>query len=289
MRTLNWSSKDVTPEAKIGVGIEVDESHYDEVIDEDFTLNVDEQPYVVLAKRHVADDICADAFKAFWLARGKPENRGGALGLPMENTLKVDGTLSKMRKVQPQVMENVGWADFFGYMEGATSRNNANPSATSFTFWLHEKHPEAEAALIKYGQAADAVFAQYMPERHAAQIALAKQTPGFVIPGTSFTTILGNKSVPEKQMRFVTHSDPGDYLEGYGLMGGLVSGDLHGFHLVVMGIRKAFRVRTGDVLLYPINRLHGNTKPSGSGWARISAVCYYRTEIARQLGVSLGI
>jgi len=108
--------------------------------------------------------------------------------------------------------------------------------------------------VVPFAVIANIGFKMFMPERYAAQEAVAEKTnPDFVIPGTVFTTITVNKNY-----RTAAHTDPGDLREGFGVLTAINKG-CRGFWLVFPKYRVAVELNTGDLLLADIGELHGNT------------------------------
>jgi hypothetical protein len=133
-----------------------------------------------------------------------------------------------------------------------------------------------------------ALFAQYVPERHAAQMKFVGEThPEWVIPGTPFTTITVNNSYPTG-----VHTDQGDLDEGFSNLVVMRRGSYHGGILTFPEWRVGVDMSDRDILLMDAHQWHGNTMlycdrcklPMTSmhedcGTERISVVCYYRTRM----------
>lgn len=151
--------------------------------------------------------------------------------------------------------------------------------ATSYT----EKNPEKFAMAFPFLQTLANGFKELLPWRYANQMEAAKKLdPGFLVPGTPFTTITVNKT-----FRTAAHYDAGDL--DTGLSNLLVlsnNGNYKGGYLVAPEYRVAVNVRPGDLLLINNHEvMHGNTPIEllDDEAERISLVCYFRENML-QLG-----
>ena len=122
-------------------------------------------------------------------------------------------------------------------------------------------------------------FKELLPWRYENQMKAARKIdPGYLVPGTPFTTITVNKS-----FRTACHYDAGDLNEGLSNL--LVisnNGNYKGCYLVAPEYRVAVNPRPGDLLLINNHEvMHGNTQIElmDEEAERISLVCYFREKM----------
>lgn len=116
----------------------------------------------------------------------------------------------------------------------------------------------------------DDVYRKCAPVHHNLQrIAIPSQ---FQLFDTVFSTITVNRN-----FRTAVHTDSGDFRSGLGVLC-VIDGEFEGCHLAVKKLKRAFRLKVGDVLLFDTSLEHGNTEVLGStgDWKRVSLVCYLR-------------
>lgn len=147
--------------------------------------------------------------------------------------------------------------------------------ATAYTQHSFEKFKLA----FPFLQSLDKGFKELLPKRWAAQREAAdKIDPGFLVPGTVFTTITVNKT-----FRTAAHYDAGDFSDGLSNLLVLSNnGNYSGGYLVLPEIRVAINVRPGDLLLVNNHEcMHGNTPIvlNDDEAERISLVCYLREKM----------
>jgi hypothetical protein len=108
--------------------------------------------------------------------------------------------------------------------------------------------------------------------------AAIKIDPGYLVPGTPFTTITVNKS-----FRTACHFDAGDLNSGLSNLLTLSNnGNYKGCYLVAPEYRVAVNPRPGDLLLINNHEvMHGNTQIEllDDEAERISLVCYFREKM----------
>lgn len=138
------------------------------------------------------------------------------------------------------------------------------------------RETEGFLALFPIFQAIAGHFAQWVPDRYAAQMAQVQAShPDWIIPGTPFSTITVNKSYPTG-----VHTDKGDLHEGFSTITVARFGDYTGGHLLFPEYRVGVDLGHGDLLLMDAHEWHGNTRLDlAPGADRFSIVCYYRTKI----------
>ena len=94
----------------------------------------------------------------------------------------------------------------------------------------------------------------------------------FIIENTTFTTVTVNKNY-----RTACHYDAGDYKKGFGNLGVLRQGNYSGGYTVIPKYGIGIDLYDGDVALFDVHELHGNTEIKRKAISeRISVVCYYR-------------
>lgn len=174
-----------------------------------------------------------------------------------------------------------------GAMDPKTPRNYCRLTAFS------GQEAEAFSGLFPLFRAIDRAFAQYEPERYAAQRRFIENThPDWRIGDTNFTTVTVNNSYPTG-----VHTDKGDLDEGFSTLAVLRKGDYRGGTFTFPEYRIAIDLQDGDLLLMDAHEWHGNTAmfcnvcndrigPGGRddhdvtcGVERISVVSYYRTRM----------
>jgi len=129
---------------------------------------------------------------------------------------------------------------------------------------------------VPYIQAVNKVFKKYAPNRYKIQKAMADaSSQDFIIKDTAFTTVTVNKN-----FRTAGHKDAGDLKEGFGNLGVISRGKYKGFQTVLPKYGVGLDIQHGDVALFDVHEVHGNTEPEKiSYFERISIVCYYREKM----------
>jgi hypothetical protein len=147
--------------------------------------------------------------------------------------------------------------------------------ATSYT----AREPEKFAMAFPFLQTLAKGFKELLPWRYNNQMEAAKKIdPGYLVPGTPFTTITVNKT-----FRTAAHYDAGDL--NTGLSNLLVlsnNGNYKGGYLIAPEYRVAVNVRPGDLLLINNHEvMHGNTPIEllDDEAERVSLVCYFREKM----------
>lgn len=265
----------------------LDDSSYETLLAEECAVyRPDGTLLARLCKGRVPLPVCQAAYENLRHAAVKTENRGYASGLvseakpsrrlrsalvqlPGENLrrryLKKDGTISKN-----------GYADLvLSGIVGYFDRNTRFPFCRQTAF--NQEFPEKFSAAVPFIRAVDAVFAAEVPDRYAAQKAVAEASSrDFLIADTAFSTVTVNKN-----WQTAVHKDKGDLAAGFGVLSVLRAGLYSGGLLVLPKYRVAFDLMTSDVLLYDVHEWHGNTPLCGERGAfeRLSCVFYYRERI----------
>lgn len=129
---------------------------------------------------------------------------------------------------------------------------------------------------IPYIKCIDNVFKKFAPHKYKIQKGMAESScEDFVIKDTAFTTVTVNKN-----FRTAAHKDKGDLKEGFGNLGVISRGKYNGFVTVIPRYGVGLDISHGDVSLFDVHEVHGNTEPEKiSYFERISVVCYYREKM----------
>lgn len=209
--------------------------------------------------RYVYDDLVK--------AARPTSNRGMAAGGGRYRPLKKDGTRSRTVYAKQVLSGVVGFLD----------RSSREPHCRATAFTGQESARWARIAAL--AQEVNAVFADTLPERYAAQMAMVGQTrPDWIIPGTAFSTVTVNRN-----FRTAVHTDEGDLPEGFGVITADRRGPYEGGVLVFPKYEIAVDLHPGDVLLCDVHEFHGNTAFAGfdGEYERLSCVFYYRREMIK--------
>lgn len=231
-------------------------------------------------KKVLRPDDCYAAWKNLRSAATQSDNRGIAAGVFDESEIrpnigkrsgvryyqaKPDGTLSSTNRAK---MVNSGIVGFF-------DRNPRIPYCRQTAFNI-QKGDQFDKALPMI-QAISGRFAEFMPERWAAQKAYCERTsPDFVIPQTVFTTITVNKN-----WQTAVHQDAGDLRAGFGVLTALRAGRFSGGYFCLPQYAVAVDMDNTDLLLTNVHEWHGNTPIKGIDlrFERVSLVFYYREQM----------
>tara|TARA_R110002153_G_scaffold180935_1_gene334349 strand:+ start:847 stop:1821 length:975 start_codon:yes stop_codon:yes gene_type:complete len=129
---------------------------------------------------------------------------------------------------------------------------------------------------VPYIKCINEVFKQYAPHKYQVQKSMADaSSQDFIIKDTAFTTVTVNKN-----FRTAAHKDKGDLKEGFGNLGVISRGKYNGFITVLPRYGIGLDIDHGDVALFDVHEVHGNTEPEKiSYFERISVVCYYREKM----------
>lgn len=247
----------------------MDESHYDELIDEDISLIRDTgEPLLVLLKNAIPRDLGGEAWDVLKKINLISRNRGDATGTANKQEFqKRDGAISKTTQV-PR-----GWevkSGIVGYFE----RTPRIPYCRSCSW--NKYHPDEFGRLIPTLQFVSDLFKEHVPDRWAVQQERVSHThPDWIIPGTVYSTLTVNKT-----FRTAAHLDAGDLAEGFSNMFVIKQGAVKGGHLVLPNFRIAVKLDNLDLVMFDAHEWHGNTQIIvGKGGVRCSVVCYYRTKM----------
>ena len=239
----------------------------------------------VLKKRAVPSVILENARIPFRKSAMKSNNRGYASG-EIEKLYKVGD------KIEGRVIGKINGVKYVPLL------SNGKLSNTSYSLPVHssvigymdrypripycrttafsQSHFQEYKMCIPYIQTINEVFKNYAPHRYKVQKAMADaSSQDFIIKDTAFTTVTVNKN-----FRTAGHKDAGDLKEGFGNLGVISRGKYKGFITVLPRYGVGLDIGHGDVALFDVHEVHGNTEPQKiSYFERISVVCYYREKM----------
>jgi hypothetical protein len=212
-----------------------------------------------------------------WMRRFVSDNRTDYAGGIVSKRVNSDGTVAKQNAAFDEQGNKLEVRSAIaGFFEPQGGRH---PFCRQTAFLRN--HPAEWESLQPLLRNVGELYRDTVPLRWKAQMGtVAKVDPSWVIPGTPFTTITVNNSVPAAY-----HRDGGDLKEGFGVMVVCSKGQFDSFELVVPEYRVATHLRDGDVLFFDPTVWHGNVPPSNAvgeqdeDWYRISLVCYFREGI----------
>ena len=175
-----------------------------------------------------------------------------------------NGTLSKTMHAIPVDSSVIGYMDRYPRIPYCRT--------TAFSQKFFNEYNQC----VPYIKCIDDVFKQYAPHRYAIQRGMAEETSqDFIIRDTAFTTVTVNKN-----FRTAAHKDAGDLKEGFGNLGVISRGKYNGFITVLPRYGVGLDINHGDVALFDVHEVHGNTEVEKiSYFERISVVCYYREKM----------
>tara|TARA_R110000796_G_scaffold188236_2_gene305136 strand:+ start:289 stop:1263 length:975 start_codon:yes stop_codon:yes gene_type:complete len=239
----------------------------------------------ILKKRVVPEETLEQARAPFRKAISPTNNRGSAAGEVAKlykvgdkigsatvgeikgnqyRALLSNGTLSKTMHAIPVDSSVIGYMDRYPRIPYCRT--------TAFSQKFFNEYNQC----VPYIKCIDDVFKQYAPHRYAIQRGMAEETSqDFIIRDTAFTTVTVNKN-----FRTAAHKDAGDLKEGFGNLGVISRGKYNGFITVLPRYGVGLDINHGDVALFDVHEVHGNTEVEKiSYFERISVVCYYREKM----------
>jgi len=247
----------------------MDDSHYDQLIDEDVAVyRPDGSPLLVLLKKALDPQLTANAWGVIKKINTTSKNRGTASGTPSSPYKKMDGSISRQMAV-PR-----GW-EVVSNIVGSFERTAHHPFARHCAW--NAKSPEKFSALFPLLQQTSSLFEKYVPDRFSNQKQFCDSThPDWVIPGSVYTTLTINKN-----FRTAAHKDAGDLETGFSNMFVIREGIWTGAHLVLPNWRIGVKLDSLDFIMFDAHEFHGNTQmiKMSKKDIRCSVVCYYRTKL----------
>jgi len=260
-------------------GRHAEKDHYDLLVTGDAdVLAPDGSPLISVRRNALCSDAVAEAKPTLhWMRRFSSDARAEYSGAMVSRRRKADGTLSVSTGAYDEDGNRITVPSCIaGSFEPQGGRH---PFCRQTAMLQH--HPEEWASLQPLLRSIAQVYQSVMPLRYEVQMQTVRRTePAWVIPGTPFTTITVNNSVPAAY-----HQDGGDLKEGFGCLAVFSRGEFNNFELVIPEYRIAAQLRDGDTLFFDPTVWHGNVPPTvthgdkNEDWYRISLVAYYRAGI----------
>ena len=264
----------------------LEDKHIHHLIEEDTEVFKENGDLLcVFKKRIVPEKTLENARIPFRKAAQKSNNRGTAAG-NLENLYKVgdiidgrvagkvsggqytpllaNGKLSKTSYALPVNSSVIGYMDRYPRIPYCRTTNFSQKFFNEYNL------------CVPYIKCIDDVFKNYAPHRYKIQKGMADaSSEDFIIKDTAFTTVTVNKN-----FRTAAHKDAGDLKEGFGNLGVISRGKYDGFYTVLPKYGVGLNIGHGDVALFDVHEVHGNTAPKKiSYYERISVVCYYREKM----------
>lgn len=271
VRVVNAEPKLTNDEIKAREGTYFTEKDADEIFDEDVDVygkdpKTGEKKLLARFRKHVLpNDLVKQGWEAYYQTAAASRNRGAAAG-----PIKLDSNYWKKRK--PTEINK--WSARY-MQDGKLSRMRVNNNVFSSVLGYFEQTPfmglpcrltsytQKYFHQYKHGipfiQAIDKVFKKLIPDRHAKQLAAAKEKPMYQVADTAFSSITINRN-----FRTALHMDDGDFREGYGNLSVIERGKYTGGATIFPRYKIGFNVRTGDFLAMDVHEWHCNTEMTES-------------------------
>tara|TARA_R100000655_G_scaffold17039_2_gene36581 strand:+ start:696 stop:1670 length:975 start_codon:yes stop_codon:yes gene_type:complete len=273
-------------EANNLIGTHLDENKIHHLVEEDTEVFKENGDLLCVLKKNIVPEKTLENARApFRKAISPTNNRGSAAG-EIGNLYSVgdkigsavigeikgnqyrallkNGTLSKTMHAIPVDSSVIGYMDRYPRIPYCRT--------TAFS----QKFFNEYNMCVPYIKCIDDVFKNYAPHRYKIQKAMAEaSSQDFIIKDTSFTTVTVNKN-----FRTAAHKDAGDLKEGFGNLGVISRGKYDGFYTVLPKYGVGLNIGHGDVALFDVHEVHGNTEAKKiTYFERISVVCYYREKM----------
>ena len=273
-------------EANNLIGTHLDEGKIHHLVMEDTEVFKENGELLCILKKNVVPEMTLENARApFRKAISPSNNRGSAAGEignlysigdkigsavigeirgNQYRALLKNGTLSKTMHAIPVDSSVIGYMDRYPRIPYCRT--------TAFS----QKFFNEYNMCVPYIKCIDDVFKNYAPHRYKIQKAMADaSSQDFIIKDTAFTTVTVNKN-----FRTAAHKDAGDLKEGFGNLGVISRGKYDGFYTVLPKYGVGLNIGHGDVALFDVHEVHGNTEPKKiTYFERISVVCYYREKM----------
>jgi hypothetical protein len=270
-REVVLEPKMTAEEIKAREGSFFTEADADEIFDEDVDVygkdpNTGQKKLLARFRKHVIpNELVKQGWEGYYQTAAASRNRGAAAG-----PIKVDSNYWKKRKP----VEINKWSA--RYMQnGKLSKMRVNNNVFSSVLGYFEQTPfmglpcrltsytQKYFKQYKHGlpfiQAIDKTFKALIPDRHAKQLAAAKEKPMYQIADTAFSSLTVNRN-----FRTALHLDDGDFKEGYGNLSVIERGRYTGGSTLFPQYKIGFNVRTGDFLAMDVHEWHCNTEMTES-------------------------
>lgn len=221
--------------------------------------NADGEPLLFLRKNIVPTPTAHITFGALRSAAVLTKNRVSSTG---GGSISVNKQVIASRAVRSGVI---------GYYDRSPRFPYCRQSA------FNQKSFQKFSDAIPYIKIIDNVFRDVAPEAYKAQSEMIARThTDFIIKGTAFTTVTVNLNY-----RTALHMDKGDFIGGMGTLGVLARGKYKGAYIVLPRFGIGADVRSGDVAIFNVHEIHGNTSFVGveGRYERLSIVAYYREKM----------
>jgi len=267
VRTIHLEPKMSNDEIKAREGTYFKDTEVDEILDEDADVygkdpETGASKLLARFRKHVIpNELVKTGWEAYYQTAAASRNRGAAAG-PIKQTSNYwkkrkpvdvnkwsarymqNGKLSKMR-----VNNNV-FSSVLGYFE-QTPFMGLPCRLTSYTqkYFHQYKHG------LPFIKAIDQVFKRLIPDRHAKQLAAAKEKATYQVADTAFSSITINRN-----FQTALHMDDGDFRDGFGNLSVIERGQYSGGATMFPRYRIGFNVRTGDFLAMDVHEWHCNTE-----------------------------
>ena len=240
----------------------------------------------VYKKNAVPKNILDNCRTSFRKAATHSNNRGLASGLITEKykigdkiggrTIgKIQGTRFVPINIKDNKLSNTSYAlTVNSGLMGFSDRYPRIPYCRSTMY--NQKNLQGFKKCLPYIKCVDNFFKEYAPKRYKIQKKMAEKTSqDFIIKDTAFSTVTVNKN-----FRTAGHYDNGDLKEGFGNLGVISTGKYEGGITVIPKYGIGLDLKDGDLAIFDVHELHGNTELIRKGYyERISVVCYYREKM----------
>ena len=286
MKSIKLQPVMTEEEANNLIGTHLDEGKIHHLVMEDTEVFKENGELLCILKKNVVPEMTLENARApFRKAISPSNNRGSAAGEignlysigdkigsavigeirgNQYRALLKNGTLSKTMHAIPVDSSVIGYMDRYPRIPYCRT--------TAFS----QKFFNEYNMCVPYIKCIDDVFKNYAPHRYKIQKAMADaSSQDFIIKDTAFTTVTVNKN-----FRTAAHKDAGDLKEGFGNLGVISRGKYDGFYTVLPKYGVGLNIGHGDVALFDVHEVHGNTEPKKiTYFERISVVCYYREKM----------
>lgn len=251
-------------------------SAFGTVVKEDCDCYVDGQILFKFRKNQIPADEQKTALEGFLKhAKKKNDNRGTAAGLLDTNRAKrADGNMNRGNPATS------GIAGFYDkpppHEKGKLKRHFGKvPYSVCRLTAFNKNFPEVFDRSLPFFQRIDSVYRALAPEHHSRQATFSNRILADVrVPGTTFTTITCNYN-----WQTACHVDKGDFPDGLGNLTVVGNDQYEGGYIGFPEWDIGVDVRSGDVIIMDVHRVHCNTPIVGADALRLSFVCYTRTNM----------